>query len=121
MIKKNLLLSKTKKKINLNFINLIQKESLNNTLIVGDFIKIIYKINENNKIKIHTYEGLLISKQNKILNKTITIRRNIQNILIEQTFFLNSLNIININKKESFKVRRAKLYFFKKLSNLIKK
>ena len=42
---------------------------------VGDVIKLGIKIEEGEKTRIQNYSGVVISKKNKGLNKTITVRR----------------------------------------------
>jgi large subunit ribosomal protein L19 len=87
-----------------------------NEIKVGDIIKIEYKIPEGDKERIQSYEGLVISKQNRSLGKSFTLRRTVQGIGIEQIFLLHSPKIASITKKQSSKVRRAKLYFIRALS-----
>ena len=87
-----------------------------NEIQVGDIIKIEYKIPEGDKERIQSYEGLVISKQNRSLGKSFTLRRTVQGIGIEQIFLLHSPKIASITKKQSSKVRRAKLYFIRDLS-----
>jgi large subunit ribosomal protein L19 len=88
----------------------------NEEIKVGDILRIGYKILEGEKERIQYYEGLVISKSNRTLGKTITVRRNVQGIGIEQIFLLHSPKIVSITKKQSSKVRRAKLYFIRGLS-----
>lgn len=81
----------------------------------GDIIRLGYKIPEGDKERIQYYEGLVICIQNRTLSKTFTLRRNVQGIGLEQIFVLNSPKIVSITKKQSSKVRRAKLYFIRNL------
>jgi large subunit ribosomal protein L19 len=83
---------------------------------VGDIVQIVYKIVEGDKDRLQTYQGIIISKQNKNLGKSITLRRIVQGIGVEQVFFLNSPKIVSIIKKQSSKIRRAKLYFLRGLT-----
>jgi large subunit ribosomal protein L19 len=85
------------------------------TLKPGDIIRLGYKIPEGDKERLQYYEGLIIAIQNRTLSKTIKMRRTVQGIGIEQTFVLNSPKIASITKKQSSKVRRAKLYFIRDL------
>lgn len=98
----------------------ISKEKENNKnqkdiISVGDIIRIGYLIPEGNKERTQYYEGLIIAQKNRGLGKTVTLRRTVQNIGLEQVFFLNSPKIVSIIKKQSSKVRRAKLYFMRNL------
>ena len=61
-------------------------------------------------------KGVVIAKQNRGLGKSFTIRRTVQGIGVEQVFLLNSPKILSITKKQSSKVRRAKLYFLRGLT-----
>jgi large subunit ribosomal protein L19 len=84
-------------------------------LEIGDLIRVGYIIPEGDKDRTQYYEGLVIAKKNRGLGKSFTIRRSIQGIGIEQIFLLNSPKILFIQKKQSSKVRRSKLYFLRKL------
>ena len=65
--------------------------------------------------KAQMYEGLIIAINNRGLGKSFTLRRTVQGIGVEQIFLLNSPKIVSIVKKQSSKVRRAKLYFIRSL------
>ena len=94
----------------------MQSDSNNTRLEVGDVLRIGYTIYEGTKERIQSYEGVVIAKQNRGLGKSFTIRRTVQGIGVEQVFLLNSPKIVSITKKQSSKVRRAKLYFLRGLT-----
>jgi large subunit ribosomal protein L19 len=99
-----------------NYIAFVENKFLKNSNIkeeinIGDIIKIAYLIPEGDKERTQYYEGLVISKNNKGLGKSFTIRRSVQGIGVEQVFLVNSPKITSILKKQASKVRRAKLYF----------
>lgn len=113
------------KKIGANSIQYIESKFLNqssipesqkNLIEVGDILRIGYNIPEGEKERIQYYEGLVISKQNRGLGKTFTLRRSVQGIGVEQIFLIHSPKILSIIKKQSSKVRRAKLYFIRSLT-----
>ena len=83
---------------------------------IGDILRLNYLIPEGEKERIQSYEGLVISIQNQGMGKSFTLRRSIQGIGVEQVFVANSPKIISLIKKQSSKVRRAKLYFLRSLS-----
>jgi large subunit ribosomal protein L19 len=91
-------------------------DSQRSTIQVGDILRIGYNIPEGEKERIQYYEGLVIAKQNRGLGKTFTLRRSVQGIGIEQIFLVHSPKILSIVKKQSSKVRRAKLYFIRSLT-----
>jgi large subunit ribosomal protein L19 len=95
--------------------NYIKESNQRETIEVGDIIKISYKIPEGDKERIQNYEGVIIAKQNRGLGKSFTLRRIVDGIGIEQVFLQNSPKILLINKKQSSKVRRAKLYYLREL------
>ena len=94
----------------------MKSDSSNTRLEVGDILRIGYTIYEGSKERVQYYEGVVIAKQNRGLGKSFTIRRSVQGIGIEQVFLLNSPKIVSITKKQSSKVRRAKLYFLRGLT-----
>jgi large subunit ribosomal protein L19 len=94
--------------------------SKNNEIKVGDIVRIGYNIPEGDKERTQYYEGLIISKNNRGLGKSFTLRRSVQGIGIEQIFLINSPKILSISKKQSYNVRRAKLYFIRTLIGKLK-
>ena len=96
--------------------NLIKSDSSNTRLEVGDVLQIGYTVYEGNKERTQYYEGVVIAIQNRGLGKSFTIRRTVQGIGVEQVFLLNSPKILSITKKQSSKVRRAKLSFLRGLT-----
>jgi large subunit ribosomal protein L19 len=97
----------------------IESYYLKNNLPViktGDSIKLNIKIKEGEKNRLQAYEGIIISKKNTNINKTITVRRIIQGIGIERSFLLNSPKIETIEIQKSSKIRRSKLYYLKNLA-----
>ena len=94
----------------------MKSDSSNTRLEVGDILRIGYTIYEGAKERIQYYEVVVIAKQNRELRKSFTIRRTVQGIGVEQVFLLNSPKILSITKKQSSKVRRAKLYFLRGLT-----
>jgi large subunit ribosomal protein L19 len=112
------------KHISVDLIKLIEKKYLkenalltdtNQNLRVGDIIRLGYIIPEGDKERTQYYEGLIISISNRGLGKSFTLRRTVQGIGVEQVFLANSPKITSIVKKQSSKVRRAKLYFIRSL------
>ena len=84
-------------------------------LKIGDSVKVGVKIIEGNKERVQFYEGTIIASKNSSINKTITVRKTFQGIGIERIFLLNSPKIDSITILRSSKVRRAKLYYLRKL------
>ena len=115
---------KTKKENSLNLIQHVEqkyrkthtiKGSTNNQIGIGDIVRIGYNIPEGEKERIQYYEGLVISQSNRGLGRNFTLRRTVQGVGVEQVFLMHSPKIISIVKKQSYKVRRSKLYFVRDL------
>ncbi len=115
----NLIKTETK-----NYIKLVEEKFLQNSfsttslkeeLKIGDIVRIGYLIPEGDKERTQYYEGLIICQKNRGLGKTFTLRRSVQGIGVEQIFLTNSPKIVSILKKQSSKVRRAKLYYVRQL------
>jgi large subunit ribosomal protein L19 len=103
----------------IDLIKLVEAKFLKNAtevVEVGDILRIGYIIPEGDKERTQYYEGVVIAKQNRGLGKSFTIRRSVQGIGVEQVFLVNSPKIVSITKKQSSKVRRAKLYYLRELS-----
>jgi large subunit ribosomal protein L19 len=81
----------------------------------GDELKIFYRVIEAGKERIQIYEGTVISIKNTGISKTITVRKNSFGIAVERIFPINSKLVQKIEVKKHTKVRRAKLYYLRKL------
>ncbi len=82
----------------------------------GDTIRVHYKVKEGEKVRIQVYEGIVIAMRGSGTRATFTVRRVSYGIGIERIFPFTSKNIEKIEVKRRGKVRRAKLYYLRKLS-----
>ncbi|MBO8130780.1 MAG: 50S ribosomal protein L19 [Candidatus Marinimicrobia bacterium] len=82
----------------------------------GDTIAVDYKIVEGEKERMQRFKGVVISKRGGGLNATFTVRKISGGIGVERIFPLHSPNIIKIEKLMEGRVRRAKLYYLRKLT-----
>lgn len=112
-MKKEIMTQKLKQGQILNF---IEKSYINNIikLQTGDVIQFKYLVPEGNKERAQKIEGLIIGKKHGGLNQTITVRRFIDKVGLEQNFFVHSPKIIGLKILQKSKVRRAKLYYIRK-------
>ncbi len=82
----------------------------------GDTVRVSQQIKEGEKERIQDFEGLVIArKHNKEIGATITVRREISGIGVERIFPLYSPIIKKIEILKRGKVRRAKLYYLRKI------
>lgn len=83
---------------------------------IGDRIRVIQKVKEGGKDRLQAFEGIVIRIKGREINKSFTVRRiGIQQVGIERIFPLASPMIeeIEIVKKGTRGVRRAKLYYIR--------
>lgn len=80
---------------------------------IGDSVKIGLLIQEGNKERIQMTEGVVISKNSYNLNRTITVRKILQNVGVERVYPVHSPKITKIEIVRKSRVRRAKLYYLR--------
>ena len=76
----------------------------------GDTIKVGVKIIEGKRERVQYFEGVCISKKNRDISSSFTVRKISFGEGVERTFALYSPNLSSIKVVRSGKVRRAKLY-----------
>ena len=82
----------------------------------GDTITVYYKIKEGNKERIQAFQGVVIQRRGKGITETFTVRKNREDgIGVERIFPINSPFIEKIVINKYGKVRRARIYYFRKL------
>ena len=79
----------------------------------GDTIKVGVRIVEGKRERIQYFEGVCISKKNRNINSTFTVRKISFGEGVERTFALYGPIIDSIKIIRSGKVRRAKLYYLR--------
>ncbi len=82
----------------------------------GDTITVAYKIVEGNKQRIQLYRGVVIRISGEGTKKRFTVRKMSGTVGVERIFPIESPNIESIEVNKRGKVRRAKLYYLRKLT-----
>ncbi len=82
----------------------------------GDTVKVAYKIKEANKERIQNLSGLVIKIRRGNGGGNFTIRRVSSGVGVEHTFPFASPLLDKIEVTRHGKVRRAKLYYIRRLS-----
>lgn len=82
----------------------------------GDTITVAYRIKEGNKERIQQYRGVVIRISGEGNKKRFTVRKISDNIGVERIFPMDSPYIDSITVNKYGKVRRAKLYYLRKLT-----
>ena len=81
----------------------------------GDTLKVHVKIVEGDKHRIQMFQGVCISRKNNLISSTFTVREISDGIGVERIFPLHSPNVDKIEVLKIGRVRRAKLYYLRKL------
>lgn len=81
----------------------------------GDTVRVHFRIKEGDKERIQLFEGLAIAFSNKTTNRSVTIRKISHGVGVERMFMLTSPKVAKIELVQEGKVRRAKLYYVRKL------
>ncbi|MCJ7508446.1 MAG: 50S ribosomal protein L19 [candidate division Zixibacteria bacterium] len=82
----------------------------------GDTIRVQVKVKEGDRERIQTFEGVVIQKKGKGTGETFTVRKVSAGVGVERVFPLHSPNLSKIEVVKSGKVKRAKLFYLRKIS-----
>ena len=82
----------------------------------GDTVIVNVGVVEGERKRVQAYEGVVIAKKNRGLNSSFTVRKVSSGEGVERTFQTYSPSIDSIELKRKGDVRRAKLYYMRKLS-----
>jgi large subunit ribosomal protein L19 len=83
---------------------------------IGDTVDVHVRILEGEKERIQIFNGVVIARSGTKTREMFTVRRIVQGEGVERKFPLHSPRVADIVVKRSGKVRRAKLYYLRKLS-----
>ncbi len=83
---------------------------------IGDTVKVHTKIREGEKERIQVFAGTVIARGGAGANETFTVRRISHGVGVEKVFPVHTPYISKIEVVRSSHVRRAKLYFMRRLT-----
>lgn len=81
----------------------------------GDDVAVHFRVIEGDKERIQVFRGLVIKRRGSGINKTFTVRKVSGGVGVERVFPLHSPRVAKIERTRQGKVRRAKLYYIRKL------
>ena len=81
----------------------------------GDTVKVHVKIKEGEKERIQVFQGVVISRRNGANNASFTVRKVSYGVGVERVFPLHSPALDKIEVMTHGRVRRAKIYYLRKL------
>ncbi len=82
----------------------------------GDTVRVYFRIREGEKERVQYFEGIVIGFHRNGPSTTFKVRKESYGVGVERTFPLNSPLIEKIVVKKKGDVRRAKLFFLRKVS-----
>lgn len=82
----------------------------------GDTVVVNIKVKEGDRERVQAFEGVVIAKRNRGVNSAFTVRKISHGEGVERVFPVNSPLVDSVIVKRRGDVRRAKLYYLRKLS-----
>ena len=102
----------------MNKIDIIEMMQMKKNIVpfkAGDTVKVHVKIVEGDKSRIQVFQGVVIGRQNGGIRESFTVRKISNGIGVERSFPLHSPTLEAIELVTRGHVRRAKLYYLRKL------
>ncbi|HVO27083.1 MAG TPA: 50S ribosomal protein L19 [Candidatus Margulisiibacteriota bacterium] len=103
----------------MNVIDTIEREQLKSDIPgfkPGDTVRVHVKVIEGEKERIQVFEGVVLRMSRGANRASFTVRKTSYGVGVERTFPLHSPRIDKIDVIMRGQVRRAKLYYLRKLS-----
>jgi len=82
----------------------------------GDTVRVMVRVREGDKERLQAFEGVCIARRGAGINRTFTVRKISAGVGVERIFPLHSPSIAEIELLRKGRVRRAKLYFLRRLA-----
>ncbi|XJS09711.1 50S ribosomal protein L19 [Aerococcaceae bacterium WGS1372] len=82
----------------------------------GDTVRVHALIVEGERERVQLFEGLVIKRRGQGISETYTVRKISNGVGVERTFPIHTPRVQKIEVLRQGKVRRAKLYYIRKLS-----
>ena len=100
-------------------ISVLQQEGLREDIPEvrpGDTVRVSVRVREGEKERLQAFEGVCIGRRGAGISETFTVRKVSSGIGVERIFPVHSPNLAEIKVVRLGRVRRAKLYYLRKLS-----
>jgi len=81
----------------------------------GDTLRVHTRVIEGEKERIQIFEGVCIRRKGGGIHETFTVHKVSNGVGVERIFPLHSPRVAKIENKKVGRVRRAKLYYLRKL------
>lgn len=97
----------------------IEREGLRTNIpafTAGDTLRVMVRVREGEKERLQAFEGVCIARRGGGINETFTVRKISAGVGVERIFPLHAPSIAEIELVRKGRVRRAKLYFLRRLA-----
>jgi large subunit ribosomal protein L19 len=82
----------------------------------GDTIRVMVRVREGDKERLQAFEGIVIAKRGGGISENFTVRKVSAGVGVERIFPIHSPSIATVEVVRRGRVRRAKLYYLRRLS-----
>ena len=82
---------------------------------IGDTVRVHLRIREGEKERVQVFQGVIIRRRGGGVGETFTVRKYSYGVGVERIFPVHSPRVEKIEVVRSGRVRRAKLYYLRKL------
>jgi large subunit ribosomal protein L19 len=82
----------------------------------GDTVRVMVRVREGEKERLQAFEGICIARRGGGISESFTVRKISAGVGVERIFPLHSPSISAIEVVRKGRVRRAKLYFLRRLA-----
>jgi large subunit ribosomal protein L19 len=82
----------------------------------GDTVKVMVRVREGEKERLQAFEGVCVAKKGGGISETFTVRKVSAGVGVERIFPVHSPNVGSVEIVRHGKVRRAKLYYLRRLT-----
>jgi large subunit ribosomal protein L19 len=82
----------------------------------GDTIKVMVRVREGDKERLQAFEGVCVGRRGGGISETFMVRKVSAGVGVERIFPLHSPSIASVELMRKGKVRRAKIYYLRRLA-----
>ena len=103
----------------MNRLRAIEREGLKTNIPAfdpGDTVRVMVRVREGDKERLQAFEGTCVARRGAGISENFTVRKVSAGVGVERIFPVHSPSIATIEVLRRGRVRRAKLYYLRRLS-----